>query len=200
MLQENYIQDNEIEFNESLATADESETDNLHSSFNIETELDHLKELILTSSHIPLTDLTLVDENLLLEQLQQIQENLPIELATAIEIVNRRQEIIADAHGYAGLIVKSAQEKVNKIVQESAIVRQAELDGAKIRLQTEQECDRLQQTTQNEIAQWRQEAIAQCQAIQTDADNYADSVLKDLEYRLRQMLVVVENGRQQLDC
>ena len=198
MLQENYTQDSKV-VNESSIAVDENEADQFDSSFNIEIELDYLKELILSSTRLPLTDLSIVDENILLEQLQQIQDNLPIELATAVEIVNRRQEIIADAQSYACFIVKSAQEKVNEIVRESAIVRQAELDGAKIRLKTETECEQLEQTTKNEIAQWRQDAIAECQAIQTDADNYADRVLEDLEQRLQQMLVVVQNGRQQFD-
>lgn len=199
MLQENYTQDSKVEFNESPIAADENEADKLRSHFNIEIELDHLKELILSSSRLPLTDLSIVNEDILLEQLQQIQDNLPAELATAVEIINRQEEIIADAQGYACLIVESAQEKANKIIQESAIIRQAELDGARIRLKTERECEQLEQITKNQIAQWRQQAIAECQAIQTDADNYTDGVLEDLEQRLQQMLMVVKNGRQQLD-
>ena len=159
--------------------------------FDIEAELDNLKELILASSHIPLTELAIVSENSLLEQLLYIQENLPIELAAAIEIINRRQEIIAEAQGYASLIVRSAEEKVEQIVRESAIIRQAELDGARIRLKTEQECERL-----------RQDAIAECKAIQIEADTYADRVLEDLESRLKDMTTIVQNGRRQLldDC
>ena len=185
MLQENYTQNRQLESDECSIAA---EADNSRSNFDIETELDHLKELILNSSRIPLINLTTIDEDLLLERLQQIQENLPIELATAVEIINRRQEIVADARSYAIAIVKSAQEKAHQIVKESAIVRQAELDGAKIRLQTEQECERL-----------KQNAIAQSQAIQSDANDYVDGVLEDLEKKLQQMLVVVQNGRQQLD-
>ena len=197
MLQENYTQDSAVEFDESLAATTKAE--NSRSNFNIEIELDHLKELILNSTRIPLTELAVVDEELLLEQLQQIRENLPTELATAIEIVDQRQEIIANAQGYACLIVKSAEEKAHQIVQDSAIVRQAELDGAKIRLKAERECEQLQQATRNEVEHLRQSAIAECQAIQADADNYADSVLADLEQRLQQMLAIVQNGRCQLN-
>ncbi|MGL5074372.1 MAG: hypothetical protein ACRDBG_00830, partial [Waterburya sp.] len=103
-----------------------------------------------------------------------------------------------EAEGYAYLIVQSAEKKAREIVQESAIVRQAELDGAKIRLKVEQECEQLKQATKNEIEQWRQEAIAECQVIQKEADLYADNVLGDLEQKLQNMLTVVQNGRQQL--
>lgn len=186
MLQENLSPTAETQYCENRAS--EAVTENSHSNFKLEIELNHLKELILASSRIPLTDLAIIDEELLLEQLQQIQASLPEELATATEIVNRQQEIIANAEGYACLIIKSAEEKAHQIVQDSAIVRQAELDGAKIRLRVEQECEQL-----------KQNAIAECQAIQQDADNYADRVLEDLEYRLRNMLDIVQNGRQQLN-
>ncbi|MCC0175368.1 hypothetical protein I4641_00035 [Waterburya agarophytonicola K14] len=197
MLQENYSHDPQTQYNESQTAVDI--TNNSHTGFAIEGELDRLKELILSSSHIPLTELAIVDRELLLEQILQIQENLPIELGTAVEIVNRRQEIIADAQGYACLIVKSAEEKAHQIVQESAILRQAELDAAKIRLRIEQECEQLQQATKTEVARLKQNAIAECQDIEEDVDLYADRVLKDLEERLAQMLTIVQNGRQQLD-
>ena len=157
-------------------------------NFDIEVELDSLKETILTSSRIPCTELTIVDEDLLLDRILYIQENLPVELATAIEIVNRRQEIITDAQGYACLIVKSAEEKAERMLQESTIIRQAELDGAKIRLKTEQECEQLRQNT-----------IAECEAIQMDADNYVDAVLEDLENRLQETIAIVHNGRKRLN-
>ncbi|MGB5631561.1 MAG: DivIVA domain-containing protein [Waterburya sp.] len=190
----NYIQEN-------TSSVDTSDALNGSSSlsFNIESELNTLGELILDSTNIPLTELTIVDRNLLLHQLNLIKENLPIDLATAIEIANCRQQIISEAESYALLVVKSAEEKAHQILQDSAIVRQAELDGAKIRLKTERECEELKQTIQNEVAQLRQNAIAECQSIQIGADNYADDVLGDIEQRLQQMLEIIQNGRQQLD-
>jgi vacuolar-type H+-ATPase subunit H len=196
MLQTDYSQNNQI-YVEQPETS-ENLDNHSQANFNIQIELDNLEELILAGANVPLTELTILDAGLLLEQLNQIKASLPVEFTTASEIVNRRQEIIAEAEGYAYLIVQSAEKKALEMVQESAIVRQAELDGAKIRLKTEQECEHLKQTTKNEIEQWRQEAIAECKIIQNEADCYADSVLGDLEQKLQQMLTIVQNGRQQL--
>ena len=69
-------------------------------------------------------------------------------MAIAIEIAHSRQKIIEEAQNYACLVVKSAEEKAERLLQESAIVRQAELDGAKIRLKAERECEDLKQATQ----------------------------------------------------
>ena len=135
----------------------------------------------------------------MLDCLNQIRLNLPAVLADALEIVNCKQKIIFEAQSYAYSIIKSAEDRAEQITQESSIVRQAELDGAKVRLQTEQECEQLKQTTQNEIQQWRQEVIDECRTIQLDADSYASNVLGDIEYKLQEMLTIVQNGRQHLE-
>jgi cell division septum initiation protein DivIVA len=167
--------------------------------FNIEIELDVLEELIVNSTHVPLTEYVLIDRATFLHQLNQIKEHLPIDLATAAGIVDRKQQIVAEAENYANSLVESAQAKAREILHDSTILRQAELDGAKIRLKTEQECERLKQTTIDELTELRQNVIAESQAIQQGADDYADYVLGDIEQKIQQMLLIIQNGRQQLE-
>ncbi len=190
----NHIHEPRTSFDPSEAIANQYEL-----GFNIEIELDALEELIINSTHVPLTDFVVIDRAVFLHQLNQIKENLPVDLATAIEIANCKEQIISDAEGYASLVVKSAEERASNILQDSAIVRQAELDGAKVRLKIERECQELMQVTQKKVAQLKQNAIAECQTIQMGADNYADNVLGDIEQKLQQMLAIIQNGRQQLD-
>ena len=61
------------------------------------------------------------------------------------------------------------------------------MDIQQLQTQTKQECDELRKT-----------AIAECHAIQTDADTYADQVLQRMETQFSEMLGVISNGRQQL--
>lgn len=181
-----------------MTTLETLQTEDKQLSFSIEIGLNNLRETILAGANIPLTELTVLDRNLLLEQLDRIDENLPSDFATAIEIANHKKQIVSEAEAYACLIIKSAREKVSQILHESAIVRQAELDGAKIRLKTERECEELKRTTKEEVDNLRQVAIAERQAIQTDADSYADDVLGDIQQQLQEMLEIIQNGRQQL--
>lgn len=167
--------------------------------FNLEIELDALEELIINSTHVPLTELIIIDRVIFLHQLNQIKEHLPVDLATAVTIVNQKQQIISEAENYAAALVKSAEEQARQILHDSSILRQAELDGAKIRLKTERECEHLKQVTFNEMRELHQNAIAESQAIQKGADDYADRVLGEIEQRMQQMLRVIQNGRQQLD-
>jgi vacuolar-type H+-ATPase subunit H len=193
MLPTNYIQSSTVPVDIPEAIIDQP------LGFNLEIELDALEELIVNSTHVPLTELIIIDRVIVLHQLNQIKEHLPEDLATAITIANRKQQIISEAENYATSLVKSAQEKANQILHDSTILRQAELDGAKIRLKTEQECEHLKQLTLNEMRELYQDAIAESQAIQKGADDYADQVLGEIEQRMQQMLLVIQNGRQQLD-
>lgn len=193
MLPTNYIQSSTVPVDIPKAIA------NQPLGFNLEIELDTLEELIINSTHVPLTALIIIDRVVFLHQLNQIKEHLPEDLATATTIANRKQQIISEAENYATSLVKSAQAQANQILQDSSILRQAELDGAKIRLKTEQECEYLKQATLNEMRELHQNAIAESQAIQKGADDYANQVLGDIEQRMQQMLLVIQNGRQQLD-
>ncbi len=165
---------------------------------NIQAELDYLEDLISNGTHIPLTQLIILDKGLVLDCLDAIKEHLPVELAAAVEIVNYKQQIIQQAENYARQLVTSAREKASAMVQEAAIVRQAELEAAKIKLRIEAECDRLEAKTQAEIEQWRELAKAECLEIQAGADQYADRVLSNLEQQFNDMLGVIQQGRQQL--
>ena len=194
MSSNNYIQSSTVAFDISKVISNEAQL-----GFNIEIELDALEEQIVNSTHVPLTEFVIIDRVLFLHQLNQIKENLPVDLATAIEIANRKQQIITEAESYAATVVRQAEDKACQILNDSEIVRQAELDGAKIRLKIERECEQLKQTTLDEVAQLRNRAIAESTAIQTGADCYADNVLGDIEQKLRQMLIIIQNGRQELD-
>ena len=195
MLSANCTQNQTIQ----MTTLETLQAEDNQLSFNIEISLDNLKATILAGASVPFTELIILDRNLLLEQLNQIETNLPADFATAIEIANYKRQVISEAEVYARLIVKSAEEKASQILQESAILRQAELDGAKIRLKTERECNQLKQTTQEEVDRLRQTVTAECQAIQMDADGYADNVLGDIQQQLQEMLEIIQNGRQQLE-
>lgn len=182
------------------AIVDEQQTSSQSElQFDIQSELEQLEELILDAARIPLTELIVLDEAKILERLELISSNLPLELASAVEVLQRQRQIIAEAENYARRLVHLAEEKATAIIQESAIVSQAQLEAARITAEAEEKCLRLRQETQAEIEQWRQMAIAECQEIQVGADRYADEVLGNIEQQCQDILTVIKNGRQQLN-
>ncbi|VEP18846.1 conserved hypothetical protein [Hyella patelloides LEGE 07179] len=169
------------------------------SDSNIQQELDILENFILEGVHVPLSSLIIVDGGVIIEHIKSIKQNLPQALAISIEILQQRQAIIEQASNQAQEVVKSAQAEADRLLQESTLLRQTELEANKIKFQTQQECEQLRQATYAEIEQWREMATIEYEAIQKDADRYADTVLNDLEVKLSQMLAIVHNGRHHLE-
>ena len=162
-------------------------------------EFEKLENLVLDSVRVPLTELVVIDEGLLLERIQSIRKQIPQELAIAINILQRKQEILKQAQEYTRESIESANRQAERIIQKSALLRQAELEATRIRVETERECEQLRRQTQEEIEQWREYAIAEYQEIQNGADEYAKNVLGNLEGQLGQMLGIIRNGYQQLE-
>ncbi len=150
-----------------------------------------------------------MDEEILLAQLDLIRENLPDAFDTAEKIVRQREEILLQAEEYAQEIMEAAERRADQLLDEMGIIQQAELEASQIRKRVQQECEAVQEQTlaeiermrlqaQQELEQMRQLTLADCEDIQNGADEYADSVLLNIEQQLTDMLRVIRNGRQQL--
>lgn len=169
------------------------------SESNIQQKLALLENTITEGVRVPLTDLVVVDGGIILEHIEAIKDNLPTALTIALEILQHKEAILQGATDRAQEIEKSAQIEADFALKESTLLRQAEQEATQTKLKTRQECEQLRQATYAEIEQWREMATLEYEAIQKDADNYANSVLSDLEAKLSQMLAIVHNGRQHLE-
>lgn len=172
-------------------------------------EIERLEDFILNSTRIPFMGKTLIDEDTLIKQLDLIRINIPDSLEQATQILQQRQQILAEAQNYAQKVVENAQRKAAQLLDDSRIVQLAESQANQIRRQVQQDCENLKHKTiseveqirqriQQEVMKTRQNAILEAEDIQNEADIYADSVLSKLEKDLSDMLRVVTNGRQQV--
>ncbi|MEB3829046.1 DivIVA domain-containing protein [Phormidium sp. CCY1219] len=195
---------------EDRSSIPEESSDTGAGSLDIQRELNRLEEMILDSPRIPLTGRTLVDEEQLLEHLDLLRLNLPGAFQEVEEIIRHKDEIIVQAEQYAQEILDAAEQRANQILDEMGIVRQAKLEADRLRQQVQLDCEAAQEQTiseienlrrqaQQELDEMRARAIAQAEGIERGADEYADSVLQNLESQLGEMLRVIQNGRAQLD-
>lgn len=177
--------------------------------FNIQQELDRIEEIVLESPRVPLSGKTVISEDELLDQLDVVRVNLPAAVQESVQIVQQREEILMEAEQYAQEIVTAAEKQAAAILNEMAIVRQAEAQAAQLRATTEQECEALKARTLGEIEQLQTQArqeweetrtrtVTEAKTIQEDADTYADQVLENMERQFMEMLHVLRNGRQQI--
>ena len=177
--------------------------------FSIQQELDRIEEIVLESPRVPLSGKTMVSEDELLDQLDVVRVNLPAAVQESVQIVQQREEILAEAEQYAQEIITSAEKQAAAILNEMAIIRQAESQAAQLRAQTEQECATLRAQTLGEIEQLQNQArkeweetrtrtVSEAKTIQEDADTYADQVLENMERQFMELLHVLRNGRQKI--
>jgi cell division septum initiation protein DivIVA len=176
---------------------------------DIQRELNRLEEMILDGLHIPLTRRTLIDEEQLLEQLDLVRLNLPSAFEEAEAITRQKEEIILEAEQYAEQIIQEAEQRAAQLLDDTGIVRQAKIEAQQLWQMVQQECEAAQEQTlaeiermhreaQQELEELRAKAIAEADAIQDGADEYAGRLLNNLEQQLTDMLKVIRNGRQQL--
>lgn len=177
--------------------------------FNIQQELDRIEEIVLESPRVPLSGKTMISEDELLDQLDVVRVNLPAAVQESVQIVQQREEILMEAEQYAQEIVTAAEKQAATILNEMAIVRQAEAQAAQLQATTAQECEALRSQTLGEIEQLQNQArqeweetrtrtVTEARTIQEDADTYADQVLENMERQFMEMLHVLRNGRQQI--
>lgn len=151
----------------------------------------------------------MVDEERLIEQLDRIRLNLPLAFHEAETIVHHKDDMLLQAEQYSQEVVETAERRAAQMINESGIVRQAEMQAQQIRQRVQQECeaireqtiaeiDRMRRQAQQELEDMQRMAIVECEEIQAGADQYADHTLQDMELQLTEMLRIIRNGRQQL--
>jgi F0F1-type ATP synthase membrane subunit b/b' len=139
---------------------------------DIQHLVDRLEDLIDEGRHIPMTKLTLIDEERALEIIDQMRISVPEEVDKATRILNQKDRLLAQANEEASRIIDLAKEKAEHLIQRDAIVQAAQNRAANIIEQARQDAD----------------------AIRVDADTYVAEVLNELEGQLMKTLTVVRNG------
>jgi hypothetical protein len=139
---------------------------------DIQHLIDRLEYLIDEGRHIPMTKMTMVDEERALEIIDQMRISVPEEVEKASRVLTQKDRLLAQANEEAARIVDMAKDKSDTLIQRDAIVQAAQNRAANIIEQARQDAD----------------------AIRADADNYVLEVLGELEGHLLKTLTVVRNG------
>jgi len=134
--------------------------------------VDRLEELFNSSKSVPLTKHILVDEERMLELIDQLRLAIPEEIKKADQILNQKDRIIAQAQEEANRLINLAKEKVKQLVEQDAIVVQAQSKAEDIKLQ----------------------AVEETKIIKQEADDYAIDSLVKLESEIERIQTQVRNG------
>ena len=112
---------------------------------NIEDIISALYDMIQDARSVPLaTDKCIVERDKVLDMLDEVIAQMPVELKQARTIVESRNELIGQARREAEILVRQATEKAEKMITEEAIYQE-----------TKRQCQEMVNQTQLRMAELR---------------------------------------------
>jgi cell division septum initiation protein DivIVA len=139
--------------------------------------VDRLEELINSGFHIPLTGETAVNEERFLDLIDQLRVAIPEEVKKSQQVISQRDRLMAQAKEEAERTVELARERMDSLVDQSAVTSAAQAHAEKI------------------VAQARDDA----DGIRREADDYVLESLSRLEAEMNRLLLQVRNGINKLN-
>jgi len=141
---------------------------------NIEDIISALYDMVQDARALPLgADKCILERDKVLDMLDEIIAQLPVELKQARTIVESRNELIGQARREAESIIRQAQEKANEMVAEEAIYQEAK-----------RQCQELVIQTQNRMSELRKAS-----------NDYMDDALRRTEEAITSSLEDVRDTR-----
>ena len=141
---------------------------------NIEDIISALYDMVQDARALPLgADKCILERDKVLDMLDEIIAQLPVELKQARTIVESRNELIGQARREAEGMIRQAQEQANKMIAEETIYQEAK-----------RQCQEMVQQTKNRMAELRRAS-----------NDYMDDALRRTEEAVAMSLEDVRDTR-----
>ena len=141
---------------------------------NIEDIISALYDMVQDARSVPLAaDKCILERDKVLDMLDEIIAQMPVELKQARTIVESRNELVSQARREAEILVRQAQEKAQKMITEDAIYQE-----------TKRQCQEMVDKTQQRMADLRKAS-----------NDYMDDALRRTEEAIALSLEDVRDTR-----
>lgn len=141
---------------------------------NIEDIISALYDMVQDARALPLgADKCILERDKVLDMLDEIIAQLPVELKQARTIVESRNELIGQARREAEGLIRQAQDQANKMVEEETIYQEAK-----------RQCQEMVLKTQNRMSELRKAS-----------NDYMDDALRRTEEAIAMSLEDVRDTR-----
>ena len=140
--------------------------------------IDKLDDLVLNARGVPMSNQVRLDRDEIEDIISHMRSTIPEEIKQARWIVKERQEMLAEAKREAERLISEAREHAAREASQQEVVKLAERQAEDI------------------ITDARRKA----REMRLGADDYADSILENMETNLTKFLAAVQRGREQLSA
>lgn len=152
---------------------------------SIYKHLDLLEHLIDDAAGI--YKFKVINADQFLDVLDKARARLPEELREAAEVLEQRDEIIAEAQRRAEQIIAMARRQAETMLQESELLKAVQAEVERIRKQVVGEVEQMRKEALAEAERIRLEAEEEAQRAREGADHYAEQVLTRLDADLNSL-------------
>ena len=139
-------------------------------------ELAAVIDEIRAAKPVPFSTSAMVNRKDLVERLEELRENLPLEIKRAAHVVADRQDVLAQSREEAEAILEAARIERDELLARTEIVRAARYEADRI----------------------IEDAKAHARDIRMQAEDYVDAKLANFEIVLQKILGTVARGRESL--
>lgn len=144
---------------------------------DIQFLVERLETLVVNARKLPMTNQVIIDQAALLDLIDQLRIAIPEEVKQARRINQESDRVLAKAREEAEQIIGAAQEQAALLLQDQAILREAEMRAEEITQRAQQKADETMR----------------------GADRYAADVLLRLEGDLDKTLSIVKKSLEMLE-
>ena len=138
--------------------------------------LDRIEEIVANAKAMPLSASVLISREEVLYLISAAKERFPLEMREAQWIVKERAEYLDRVSLEAEEIIQEARARAERLVSKQEIVRQAQAGANRILVMAREDAARLR----------------------SDAEDYADQKLAELEIALSKVMKEIFAGREKL--
>jgi actin-related protein len=161
--------------------------------------IDRLEELVGEARRLPVGGGAVVSRQRLLDLIDRMRVAVPKEVYDAREVIEKRDEVLADSGAEAARMMARANEEVEARLKETGVVKAAEERARQILAQAQERMDELSRQAEAQAAARLDDAQTAAREQMREADAYALQTLKKLETELNGFIATVQRGTETLE-
>lgn len=177
-----------------MMTAQTAQATNTFKQTTIYKHLDLLEHLIDDAAGVYKFKFINADD--FLDVLDKARARLPEELREAADVLQQRDEIMAESQRRSEQIITTARRQAETMLHESELLKAVQAEVERIRKQVVQEVEQMRREALAEAERIRLEADEDAAKIREGADHYAEQVLTRMETDLQGLAVRVQESQQ----
>ena len=161
--------------------------------------IDRLEELVGEARRFPVGGGAVISRQRVLDLIDRMRVAVPKEVYDAREVVEKREEVLADASAEASRIIARATAEVEERLKDTEVVKASEERARQLLAQAQERIDELSRQAEAQAAARLDDAQQSAREEMREADVYALQTLNKLEGELNEFIATVRRGIDTLE-